>query len=79
MSLRPLALTLSPANLSDLFFNYEHPAWDELYEEGGQTPSSEAIEAAILEDAREFVSVLGAVVEPDDLAKALAKDFLKRV
>lgn len=74
------------AALSDLFFNYEHPTRDRLYQRHG-TPtknaraviSEEDERAALLADATAFAETLrlatGVILDPP----ALADDFLARL
>lgn len=69
--------------VSDLFFNYEHPAYDKLFvsRRDKDPPTREQIEAAIREDAKEFATLYmqssGESVE--DLSEALATDFMRRL
>jgi hypothetical protein len=82
MSLYGIALHLNGYQLSDLFFNYEHPERDKLYAQTDPKSSIDPVEyqKAILTDATEFALVIGI---PEDerveFCKALAEDFDRRV
>lgn len=72
------SLGLSGAQLSDLFFNYEHFALEELYKRYANqkvSPSPEELHAATLADARDFVDMYTLPVT----AEELAADFEARV
>ena len=82
MALEDISLMLSAGQLSDLFFNYDHPARNKLYE--NRTPNrpidSDELYTAILDDAKEFVATLGIVGnEATQLALDLANAFESRV
>lgn len=74
------------AAISDLFFNYDHPARDRLYDErsaaekkaGQSLPGIAEYRAAILSDATDFAKTFqlatGQTIDPE----ALADDFLDR-
>lgn len=79
-------IRFSPTTMSDLFFNYEHPAYSRVM--SGQTEydaaTDEEISTAILADARDFCSTFFGTTDIDDLPKylspeAFAKDFLRRL
>lgn len=75
MSLQTTTLVLSGAQLSDLFFNYDHPKRDKLYESDADFTEAELNEA-LLDDAKEFCSVVGLGLQ---CAQALVDDFQHRV
>jgi hypothetical protein len=76
--LRGISLDLEGGQLSDLFFNYEHPARDRLYTAGKQQEIDPGeLHAAIVDDAKEFLTVLG--IDSADFAAELAADFERRV
>jgi hypothetical protein len=66
--------------LSDLFFNYEHPAYDKLYVSEDDV-TAEQVDAAIRDDAKEFATLYmrDSGVSVEDAAEALAADFMRRV
>lgn len=76
----------SAATMSDLFFNYEHPAYDRVMSGRSEydAPTDEEIQAALLEDARDFCSTFFEG-QPDELRaadespEAFVKDFLRRL
>lgn len=76
MGLPAINLALASYQLSDLFFNFEHPEYEKVYSiaDGKRAVDPAEIEIAILADAKEFCSIVGI-----DLADALAADFLARV
>jgi hypothetical protein len=76
-----VGVILYPDQLSDLFFNYDHPKRDALYKqftgpalEASFTEDEER--AAVLEDAKEFVATLG--IPDEGISPALADDFMRR-
>lgn len=80
MALRGITLNLNAAQFSDLFFNFEHPARTALYKKAGDGSAgddSEEMDAADLEDAKEFAAVVG--IEDDAIIAALVIDFQKRI
>lgn len=73
-----VTLSLTGAQLSDLFFNYEHPNRDEAYKRYANqkdSPTADELRASIFADAVDFVEFYGIPVEPT----ALADDFESRV
>jgi len=80
--LHGITLNLSGYQLSDLFFNFEHPERDKLYATTDPKGSIDEVEyqKAILSDATEFAVVIGIPeCERDEFAKALADDLNRRV
>lgn len=75
MGLRGITVALSATQLSDLFFNFDHPKRTAVYCKEEFTP--EELDVADLEDAREFAQLLG--VEEESFAADLVQDFQKRV
>lgn len=78
--LRGITIDLSGTQLSDLFFNFEHPARDRLYTGKTDELDPVALRAAIVSDAMEFLAVLN--IPQDDreqFAEELADDFQHRV
>lgn len=80
------AVTVSGAYLSDLFFNFEHPAYYRLMQEKHKADESFTTEeamTALIEDAQGMIMCTNANRESDDykaeLATAFAEDFLRRV
>ena len=80
MGLRSIVLHLNSAQLSDLFFNYEHPERDKLYKitKENESIAEEDLQQALLNDAKNFCDVIG---KGDDevLIAELVKDFQHRV
>lgn len=87
MALPTITTTLTPGQLSDLFFNYDHPERDKLYAERkpekGELPvlDYDVEWRSVRNDAKEFV----ALIVPDwsvdlrgDLIEQLATDFMDR-
>lgn len=87
-SLQSITLNLSGVQFSDLFFNYDHPNRDKLYE--GRKPDRNGTwplvpedeeRAAIRQDAIDFLIVVGLsdfIEGTEDIADALADDFMRR-
>lgn len=76
-----ITLSLNSGQLSDLFFNFEHPERDKLYQENNNTEkdfSDEDELKAVTEDAKEFCSIIG-YGDDIEMHKALAEDFMERV
>lgn len=71
------SIIVSGDQLSDLFFNYDHPEYDKLFGNDGD-PTQEQIEGAIRADAKEFASCYMRDFD-ENVADALAADFLKRL
>jgi len=78
---------VSGINLSDLFFNYEHPERDKLYEQAhkggrsGQIDDHDLDRARML-DANGFIDSLAPSMQGDarhSFAMALIEDFNRRV
>lgn len=79
-------ITASGAYLSDLFFNFEHPAFDRLSHERHEADESFTAEeamTALREDAQGMIMCTDANRESvdykADLATAFAEDFLRRL
>jgi len=75
MALRGITLVLNAAQLSDLFFNFDHPARSALYAKDDFEPQE--ADAADLLDAKEFAGILG--IEHEDFIADLVKDFQQRL
>lgn len=70
-----LHITLGPLQLSDLFFNFEHPEYDNSLR---GTESYEQARLALFKDAESFLLMLAQSSDPT-LAAMLAADFLERL
>ena len=77
MSLCKIKISEIWGELSDLFFNHEHPHYDALYFDGKET-KEEAIKCAIYLDAHEFVESFPYAAE-GYTGEELAEDFLLRM
>jgi len=77
MGLRGIVIDISGGQLSDLFFNFDHPRRDALYRPKDAEFTHEDLMAAITEDAREFAAILG--IENEAFVADLANDFYRRV
>lgn len=84
----PVDATVVEASRSDLFFNYEHTAYESLMrkQRGGRgkdddkpAPSEEEIRAALLKDAVEFSDTFRNATGIELDREALVADFLKRL
>jgi hypothetical protein len=76
----PCTPILGPMAMSDLFFNHDLSAWDELYaKENKDPPSPEQQEAAIKECAESFVDCLDAGKDRAALVAWLVEDFFRRL
>lgn len=83
--LQGISLNLSAGQLSDLFFNYDHPERDKLYPNDRRPlkegPTWEEELQAIRVDAESFCETLAIPERYDqrkDYADALADDFMAR-
>lgn len=76
MSLKSMTLSLSAAQMSDLYFNFEHPSREKFYLQDAEF-SDEELDAADRADAEEFAQVLG-IYDPAFVA-ALVLDFRQRI
>jgi hypothetical protein len=78
MGLPDLHLTITGGQLSDLFFNYEHPSRDSAVN-GGHGFNDDAVLTALNKDAEDFLRTMGlddhAIV---DLSWQLARDCMER-
>lgn len=92
MSLRSVSIRLDSTRFSDLFFNFEHPAYDAVMEQefkrmsdgtGKVTqlyPSHDDLTEAVLKDAVEFTGLLGFEGKQQmEISAELAADFLRRI
>lgn len=61
------------AQVSDLFFNHEHPTYNSLFGDDKEPPTRERIRAAIRKDADDFAASFGG--DPE----WYADDFMKRL
>lgn len=77
MALRGIVIELNGGQLSDLFFNFDHPQRDALYRPKDADFTHEELMSAITEDAKEFAAVLG--IENEAFVTELADDFQRRV
>lgn len=84
MTLKGISLNLSGVQLSDLFFNHDHPARDKLCKQDYW--SDEDMVKALKEDAIEFLKTLDCYGSNDnnyhnynELAVDLVVDFINRV
>lgn len=74
------SLIISGEQLSDIYFNFEHPARDDLFSRTEQDVSEADEAAANMADAMDFALILGFRGEDQEaLAKALVADFLARI
>lgn len=76
--MQSVSLNLNGAQLSDLFFNYEHPARDAVYvgyANQKDAPTADELTEAALSDAKAFIELYQIPVTP----ATLADDFLSRV
>lgn len=68
---------LTDGKISDLFFNYQHDAYDKVFSSRPKDPpTSEEIEEAIKQDANEFAELFP---EFGKDAEWYATDFLRRL
>ena len=75
MALRAMILDLSAGQLSDLFFNYEHPEYTKLW--SGDDFEQDDEKEALLKDAKDFVHChIGQ--DKYNLANELVEDFFSR-
>lgn len=79
--MRGITVSLNGLQLSDLFFNFEHPARERVYAEAGEDQvDTDAMEAADMADALVFATLLGIpqshIIE---FAQDLARDFQRRL
>jgi hypothetical protein len=78
MGIPDLHLTITGGQLSDLFFNYDHPRFDKLQE--GEADDDDKVWSALEGDVEEFLQTMGvdehAIV---DLVPDFIRDFLSRV
>lgn len=75
--MKSIRLILSGAQLSDLFFNYEHPNRDQIYKDYASkkdSPTKAELTGAALADAFAFVESYQVPIDPG----TLAADFLRR-
>jgi hypothetical protein len=74
-----LTITLSGAQVSDLFFNRNNESYSSLFEKADKDnpPTRDEIRAALILDAKDFVNEINAeyVITADDMAD----DFLGRL
>ena len=80
MTLPSTTIELSGSQLSDLFFNHEHPNIDAFYASNMDAGASdeqytEMLRAAITDDAKEFLSLIGSPVE----TSVLVENYLSRL
>lgn len=71
-------ITLNRAQVSDLFFNFDHPSYEALWSElrlSEEAPDQVAQFLALKDDAVPFCEMTGGQVDPE----WLARDFLARV
>jgi hypothetical protein len=69
-------IAIGQTQISDLFFNYEHTALDGYFASTDEPDQfSDEAKAALLEDAKEFASILNDQVD----AAWLVEDYLKRI
>lgn len=67
------SIVINGDQLSDLFFNHEHPARDILYQERDGNVTEEQEREALTKEAVDFCIIIG-----EDLAEALVNDFMNR-
>jgi hypothetical protein len=78
---RQMTLTRANLELSDLFFNHQHPHFDAVCESAHNAkavPSREDMDAAIREDAAEFCENYPAITD-GWTADDFARDFMDRL
>jgi hypothetical protein len=69
---------VSMAAISDLFFNYEHPAYDGAHKDGA-SPSDEDLYAAAYVDAQDFAGTFENATGISLSPGLLAADFIGRI
>lgn len=87
--LRSTTIHLDSTRFSDLFFNFEHPEYDRVYQAASNGRGRKDIEPiidqdevneALLKDAVSFAGILGFDgTEQANVAAELTADFLRRV
>lgn len=80
MHLQGISLHLSGAQLSDLYFNFEHPARSAVFARatnGGDDLDESELKQANLADAKEFAQILG--IDDSEFVETLVKDFESRI
>lgn len=73
-----MQIVLNQGQVSDLFFNYEHPTYASLYGEKLDAPSEDMVLEAIKKDAVEFAECYPSDEPHNDMVEWLVKDFMKR-
>ena len=76
-----MQMILSQGQISDLFFNYDHPEYSKLYAPKGKAddgPTYDEVLEAITKDADEFATCYPADWHKEDMVAWLVKDFMRR-
>lgn len=82
--LDPYQVTVGGLYLSDLWFNFSHEHWDQLFtkktKSKGMDLQSDEVWEAVAKDADEFIECLGPnLPNRAEFKQALIEDFLARV
>jgi hypothetical protein len=78
-----MQMLLSEGQISDLFFNYDHPQYAALYpktdDKKNTGPTQEEIVEAITKDAEDFATCYPTDESKDDMVAWLVKNFMHRL
>lgn len=76
-----MQIVLNEGQVSDVFFNYDHPAYASLYgqsRKAEETPTDAEVRAAIRADAIEFASCYPSDMPKDEMVGWLVNNFMRR-